>query len=106
MIETTSNIRHMMQVIKAARNRARFLTFSFFSRSINIRNTNKPTDNGTWIVESTCQKSKYTITGIAGKKGFCSITVEKDKMNSEIGFGRRVLNVFEDNGISFEHMPN
>ena len=73
---------------------------------INIRNTNKPTDNGTWIVESTCQKSKYTITGIAGKKGFCSITVEKDKMNSEIGFGRRVLNVFEDNGISFEHMPS
>ena len=73
---------------------------------INIRNTNKPKDNGTWIVESTCQKSKYTITGIAGKKGFCSITVEKDKMNSEIGFGRRVLNVFEDNGISFEHMPS
>ncbi|MBP5310037.1 MAG: aspartate kinase [Lachnospiraceae bacterium] len=73
---------------------------------INIRNTNKPADNGTWIVESTCQKSKYTITGIAGKKGFCSITVEKDKMNSEIGFGRRVLNVFEDNGISFEHMPS
>ena len=73
---------------------------------INIRNTNKPTDSGTWIVESTCQKSKYTITGIAGKKGFCSITVEKDKMNSEIGFGRRVLNVFEDNGISFEHMPS
>ncbi|MCR4750211.1 MAG: aspartate kinase [Lachnospiraceae bacterium] len=73
---------------------------------INIRNTNKPEDNGTWIVESTCQKSKYTITGIAGKKGFCSITVEKDKMNSEIGFGRKVLNVFEDNGISFEHMPS
>ncbi len=73
---------------------------------INIRNTNKPSDNGTWIVESTCQKSKYTITGIAGKKGFCSINIEKDKMNSEIGFGRRVLGVFEDNGISFEHMPS
>ena len=73
---------------------------------INIRNTNKPQDSGTWIVESTCQKSKYTITGIAGKKGFCSINIEKDKMNSEIGFGRRVLGVFEDNGISFEHMPS
>ena len=73
---------------------------------INIRNTNKPSDSGTWIVESTCQKSKYTITGIAGKKGFCSINIEKDKMNSEIGFGRRVLGVFEDNGISFEHMPS
>ncbi len=73
---------------------------------INIRNTNAPDDNGTWIVESTCQKSKYVITGIAGKKGFCSINIEKDMMNSEIGFGRKVLNVFEDNGISFEHVPS
>ena len=73
---------------------------------INIRNTNAPDDKGTWIVESTCQKSKYVITGIAGKKGFCSINVEKDMMNSEIGFGRKVLNVFEDNGISFEHVPS
>ena len=73
---------------------------------INIRNTNAPEDKGTWIVESTCQKSKYVITGIAGKKGFCSINVEKDMMNSEIGFGRKVLNVFEDNGISFEHVPS
>ncbi len=73
---------------------------------INIRNTNKPEDKGTWIVESTCQKSKYVITGIAGKKGFCSVNVEKDMMNSEIGFGRKVLQAFEDNGISFEHVPS
>ncbi|MCR4589186.1 MAG: aspartate kinase, partial [Lachnospiraceae bacterium] len=73
---------------------------------INIRNTNAPEDAGTWIVESTCQKSKYTITGIAGKKGFCAINIEKDMMNSEIGFGRRVLQAFEDNGISFEHTPS
>lgn len=73
---------------------------------INIRNTNKPEDEGTWIVESTCQKSKYVITGIAGKKGFCAINIDKDMMNSEIGFGRKVLNVFEDNGISFEHIPS
>ncbi len=73
---------------------------------INIKNTNAPEDEGTWIVDSTCQKSKYTITGIAGKKGFCSINIEKDMMNSEIGFGRRVLQVFEENGISFEHMPS
>ena len=73
---------------------------------INIRNTNSPDDRGTWIVESTCQKSKYTITGIAGKRGFCSINIEKDMMNSEVGFGRRVLQVFEENGISFEHMPS
>ena len=73
---------------------------------INIRNTNAPEDNGTWIVGSTCQKSKYVITGIAGKKGFCSVNIEKDMMNSEIGFGRKVLSAFEDNGISFEHMPS
>lgn len=73
---------------------------------INIRNTNSPQDGGTWIVESTCQKSKYTITGVAGRKGFCSINIEKDMMNSEVGFGRKVLQAFEDSGISFEHMPS
>ena len=73
---------------------------------INIRNTNAPADNGTWIVGSTCQKSKNTITGIAGKTGFCSINIEKDMMNSEIGFGRKVLQAFEENGISFEHVPS
>ena len=46
------------------------------------------------------------ITGIAGKKGFCSINIEKSMMNSEIGFGRKVLQVFEDQGISFEHVPS
>ena len=73
---------------------------------INIRNTNAPEDEGTWIVGSTGQKSKYVITGIAGKKGFCSVSVEKDMMNSEIGFGRKVLSAFEEQGISFEHMPS
>ncbi len=73
---------------------------------INIRNTNAPSDPGTWIVGSTCQKSKYVITGIAGKKGFCAINIEKDMMNSEIGFGRKVLQAFEENGISFEHVPS
>ncbi|MBQ9927047.1 MAG: aspartate kinase [Lachnospiraceae bacterium] len=73
---------------------------------INIRNTNKPQDNGTWIVESTCQKSKYVITGIAGKKGFCSVNIEKEQMNTEIGFGRKVLQAFEDYEISFEHVPS
>ena len=73
---------------------------------INIKNTNKPEDKGTFIVESTCKKPKYTITGIAGKKGFCSINIEKSMMNSEVGFGRKVLQVFEDQGISFEHIPS
>ena len=73
---------------------------------INIKNTNRPQDPGTLIVESTCRQPKYTITGIAGKKGFCAINIEKDMMNSEIGFGRKVLQVFEENGISFEHVPS
>lgn len=73
---------------------------------INIRNTNRPQDEGTMIVESTCRKPKYTITGIAGKKGFVAINIEKDMMNSEIGFGRKVLSAFEKFGISFEHVPS
>ena len=73
---------------------------------INIKNTNRPEDKGTFIVESTCKKPKFTITGIAGKKGFCSINIEKSMMNSEVGFGRKVLQVFEDQGINFEHVPS
>jgi len=73
---------------------------------INIRNTNDPADDGTWIVGTTSKKSKYVITGIAGKKGFCAVNVDKDMMNSEIGFGRRVLQAFEENNISFEHLPS
>lgn len=73
---------------------------------INIKNTNRPEDRGTLIVESTCRKPKYVITGIAGKKGFCSINIEKSMMNSEIGFGRKVLQVFEEQGINFEHVPS
>lgn len=73
---------------------------------INIRNTNAPEDEGTLIVESTCHQSEYTITGIAGKKGFVAVNIEKDMMNSEVGFGRKVLEAFEQNGISFEHVPS
>lgn len=73
---------------------------------INIKNTNRPEDPGTMIVESTSKKPLYTITGIAGKKGFCSIIIDKAMMNTEIGFGRKVLEVFERNQISFEHMPS
>ncbi len=73
---------------------------------INIKNTNEPEDPGTFIVESTCQKPEYTITGIAGKKGFVAVNIEKDMMNSEIGFGRKVLAAFEENQISFEHTPS
>lgn len=73
---------------------------------INIKNTNRPTDAGTLIVESTCHKPDHVITGIAGKKGFATIMIEKDMMNSEIGFGRKVLQVLEEYQISFEHIPS
>lgn len=74
---------------------------------INIRNTNRPEDEGTMIVEEAPEDtSPYVITGIAGKKGFVTLTIEKDMMNSELGFGRRVLEAFENNGVSFEHMPS
>ena len=73
---------------------------------INIRNTNAPEDKGTLIVEATCCQPKYTITGIAGTDGFAAITIEKAMMNSEVGFCRKVLQVFEDQGISFEHVPS
>ena len=73
---------------------------------INIRNTNAPEEKGTLIVETTCRKPRHTITGVAGKKGFCAINIEKAMMNTEVGFGRKVLSVFEKSGISFEHMPS
>ena len=73
---------------------------------IHIRNTNSPEDKGTLIVEGTCRKPRFVITGIAGKKDFASITVEKAMMNSEVGFCKKVLEVFEENEISIEHMPS
>ena len=74
---------------------------------INIRNTNRPDDPGTMIVAHPSGfDTEKVITGIAGKKGFSVLTIEKDMMNSEIGFGRKVLEVFEENGISFEHLPS
>ena len=74
---------------------------------INIRNTNSPEDAGTMIVaHATGYDTERVITGIAGKKGFSVLTIEKDLMNSEIGFGRKVLEVFEENDVSFEHLPS
>lgn len=73
----------------------------------NIRNTNDPTAPGTVIgYEAEDYDSKYTITGIAGHKNFAIINVEKAMMNAELGFGRRVLQAIEAEGISFEHMPS
>ena len=74
---------------------------------INIRNTNRPEDEGTMIVSHSVNYDfDHVITGVAGKKSFSVITIEKDSMNTEVGFGRKVLEVFEDNEISFEHLPS
>ena len=74
---------------------------------INIKNTNRPEDRGTMIVsQASGYDTEHVITGIAGKKGFSTITIEKDMMNSEVGFGRKVLESLEDFGISFEHLPS
>jgi aspartate kinase len=76
---------------------------------VNIRNTNEPDDPGTMIVRGNGHDLRsYTgdITGVAGRKGFSIIAIEKTLMNAEVGFGRRILTVLETNGISFEHMPS
>ena len=78
---------------------------------INIRNTNKPEDCGTMIVSNVStfrgdDVNPNVITGIAGKKNFSVITLEKDRMNEEVGFGRRVLEVLERYKLCFEHLPS
>ncbi len=74
---------------------------------VKIKNTNSPDDPGTLIVQDADPITHTgTITGIAGKKEFTVITIEKALMNSEVGYGRRLLSVLEVNGISFEHMPS
>ena len=73
---------------------------------INIRNTNRPEDSGTWIVGNTARRSKYAITGIAGRKNFCSIIIAKDLMHSEPDFYRKVVQCFEENDIPLEHLPS
>ena len=72
----------------------------------NIRNTSAPSERGTMITHGSVEEANpYVITGIAGKLGFSVISVEKAMMNSEHGFGRRVLQAVEENGLSFEHLP-
>ncbi|SHH27184.1 aspartate kinase [Clostridium grantii DSM 8605] len=73
---------------------------------INIRNTNKPEDDGTLIVGENKSDSIGAITGIAGRKNFTVLAIEKTLMNSEIGFGRRVLSVLESHGVSYENTPS
>lgn len=73
---------------------------------INIRNTNAPEEPGTRIVQASDAPIRTgKVTGVAGKRGFCVITLEKDMMNAEVGFTRKVLSVLERHGISYEHLP-
>ena len=74
---------------------------------INILNTNKPTDKGTMIVSNIPSIVKRkTVTGIAGKKGFSSILLQKALMNDEVGFLSKLLKIFENKNISVEHCPS
>lgn len=74
---------------------------------INIKNTNRPQDKGTLIIDD-LKPASYagSITGIAGKKDFVVIAIEKSMMNIEQGYCRKVLSVLEENDVSFEHMPS
>ena len=75
---------------------------------INIRNTNRPEDDGTWIVphRTADPASSEVVTGIAGKKGFSSIRIEKAMLNNEVGFAARLLEIIASAGVSFEHVPS
>lgn len=73
---------------------------------INIRNTNRPEDPGTMIVSKLPTLTRYDIAGVAGKKNFSMFSLEKNMMNKEIGFARRVLGIFESRGVSIEHCPS
>ena len=72
---------------------------------INIRNTNDQSLPGTWI-RATRSNTEQAIVGIAGRRGFTTIQVAKSLMNQEVGFGRRMLQVLEEHGISYEHAPS
>ncbi|HOF87400.1 MAG TPA: aspartate kinase [Armatimonadota bacterium] len=74
--------------------------------TVNIKNTNNPAAPGTRIVARRAVAPQRPVVGIAASRGFCSIYVSKYMMNREIGFGRRLLQIFEEEGLSFEHMPS
>ncbi len=74
---------------------------------VNIRNTNAPDDPGTMIVQDAAPVAHAgTITGIAGRKDFTVISIAKSLMNSEVGFGYRLLGALERHGVNFEHLPS
>ena len=72
---------------------------------INVRNTNRPEEPGTMIVQ-TRKAEAGGVVGIASDDGFCNIFVDKYLMNREVGFGRKLLQILEDEGVSYEHTPS
>ncbi|CDQ17881.1 aspartate kinase [Halobacillus karajensis] len=70
-----------------------------------IKNTNNPSAPGTMIVSDLPERESHVV-GIASDKGFLNLYVSKYFMNREIGFGRRLLQILEDEGVSFEHAPS
>ncbi len=74
---------------------------------INIKNTNRPEDPGTMIVyDLELENTIGEISGIAGKKDFTVISIEKTFMIREKDFFRKIISVFETNDIAIEHMPS
>ncbi|MFK9092870.1 aspartate kinase [Bacillus salipaludis] len=72
---------------------------------VQIKNTNNPSAPGTRIVYER-DNTNGPVIGIASDQGFCSIYVSKYLMNREIGFGRKLLGILEDFGLSYEHTPS
>ena len=72
---------------------------------INVRNTNRPSELGTMIVQ-TRKAESGGVVGIASDDGFCNIFVDKYMMNREVGFGRKLLQILEEEGVPYEHTPS
>ncbi len=70
-----------------------------------IKNTNNPAAPGTMVVPKR-EPEHGSVVGISSASGFCSIYIDKYMMNREVGFGRRLLQILEEEGISFEHTPS
>ena len=70
-----------------------------------IKNTNRPEAPGTLIVPQRRYKHGE-VTGIASAEGFSAISLSKYMMNREVGFGRRLLQIVEEEDLSFEHAPS
>ena len=81
--------------------------YPVFARGIplNIKNTNNPAAKGTWIVSKRTHYDSL-VTGIAGDKGFATVTVSKYMMNRQVGFLAALLKIFSDEAISIDHIPS